>query len=51
MARDRELPHALAAVHPRYQVPHRAEIALGLAVITIVAIVDLRARLANRDPE
>ena len=24
MARDRELPHALAAVHPRHRVPHRA---------------------------
>ncbi|MGC1734085.1 MAG: APC family permease [Pseudonocardiaceae bacterium] len=42
MARDHELPHALAAVHPRYQVPHRAEIVLGLAIITIVAIADLR---------
>jgi APA family basic amino acid/polyamine antiporter len=42
MARDHELPHALAAVHPRYQVPHRAEIVLGLTVATIVAITDLR---------
>jgi APA family basic amino acid/polyamine antiporter len=42
MARDRELPQALAAVHYRYQVPHRAEIALGLAIITIVLIADVR---------
>jgi len=45
MARDRELPHALAAVHPRYQVPHRAEIVLALAIITIVATVDLRSAI------
>jgi APA family basic amino acid/polyamine antiporter len=42
MARDDELPHALAAVHPRYQVPHQAEIVLGLTTITMVAITDLR---------
>ncbi len=42
MARDHELPHVLAAVHPRYQVPHRAEILLGLTIIAIVATADLR---------
>lgn len=42
MARDRELPHVLAAVHPRYRVPHRAEIALGLAITAIVVTADLR---------
>jgi APA family basic amino acid/polyamine antiporter len=42
MARDRELPHALAAVHHRYQVPHRAEIVLSVTIITIVAIADVR---------
>ena len=30
MARDRHLPHILAAVHPRFKVPHRAELAVGL---------------------
>ena len=29
MARDRELPGWLAAVHPRHHVPHRAELAVG----------------------
>ncbi|MGH3777299.1 MAG: APC family permease [Pseudonocardiaceae bacterium] len=42
MARDHELPHVLAAVHPRYQVPHRAEILLGLTIAAIVATTDLR---------
>ncbi len=42
MARDHELPHALAAVHHRYQVPHRADVLLGLTIITIVLVADLR---------
>jgi basic amino acid/polyamine antiporter, APA family len=42
MARDHELPHVLAAIHPRYQVPHRAEILLGLTITAIVATADLR---------
>jgi len=32
MARDRHLPGALSAVHPRFQVPHRAELAVGAVV-------------------
>nr|WP_255426607.1 APC family permease [Pseudonocardia sp. C8] len=36
MARDRELPGALAAVHPRYAVPHRAELAVGAVVLVLV---------------
>ena len=42
MARHRDLPGWLAAVHPRHQVPHHAEIALGLVVCALVATVDLR---------
>jgi basic amino acid/polyamine antiporter, APA family len=42
MARHRDLPSWLAAVHPRYQVPHHAEIALAVAVCVLVATVDLR---------
>jgi APA family basic amino acid/polyamine antiporter len=42
MARHRDLPAWLAAVHPRYRVPHHAEIALGLLVCILVATVDLR---------
>ncbi|MDH6706687.1 amino acid transporter [Kitasatospora sp. MAA19] len=29
MARDRHLAHAPAAIHPRFQVPHRAVLAVG----------------------
>ena len=29
-------------MHPRYQVPHRAEIALAVVVSALVAVVDLR---------
>jgi APA family basic amino acid/polyamine antiporter len=42
MARDRHLPHALAAVHPRYEVPHRAELAVGAAVTVLAATTDVR---------
>ncbi len=33
MARDRHLPHVLAAVHPRFQVPYRAELLVGAVVV------------------
>ncbi|WP_442912718.1 APC family permease [Kutzneria sp. CA-103260] len=42
MARQRDLPSWLAAVHPRFQVPHHAEIALAVVVSVVVATVDLR---------
>ena len=42
MARHRDLPGWLAAVHPRYRVPHRAEMALAVVVSILVATVDLR---------
>jgi basic amino acid/polyamine antiporter, APA family len=42
MARHRDLPGWLAVVHPRYQVPHHAEIALGVVVCALTATVDLR---------
>lgn len=45
MARDRHLPHALAAVHPRYQVPHRAELLVGLVVAAAAATADLRGAI------
>nr|BFE69980.1 hypothetical protein GCM10020092_032810 [Actinoplanes digitatis] len=45
MARDRHLPHALAAVHPRFGVPHRAEIAVGAVVATAAAVADVRAAI------
>ncbi|WP_433224307.1 APC family permease [Dactylosporangium sp. CS-047395] len=45
MARDRHLPGFLAAVHPRRQVPHRAEVAVGLVVMVLVALLDLRGAI------
>ncbi|MGZ4581318.1 MAG: APC family permease [Nocardioidaceae bacterium] len=45
MARDRHLPAVLAAVHPRYGVPHRAEVAVGVVVVLIVSLVDVRGAI------
>jgi APA family basic amino acid/polyamine antiporter len=45
MARDRHLPHALAVVHPRFAVPHRAEIAVGVIVAVAAATTDVRAAI------
>ncbi|MFC4031249.1 APC family permease [Streptomyces polygonati] len=45
MARDRHLPHALAAVHPRFAVPHRAELAVGAVVAVLAATADLRGAI------
>ncbi|MFB9641766.1 APC family permease [Agromyces lapidis] len=42
MARDGELPHPLAAVHPRTRVPHVAEIVVAVAIVALVLTVDLR---------
>jgi APA family basic amino acid/polyamine antiporter len=45
MAREEDLPRFLSAVHPRWHVPHRAEIAVGAIVIVTVALVDLRGAI------
>jgi APA family basic amino acid/polyamine antiporter len=45
MARDRHLPHVLAAVHPRFGGPHRAEVALGAVVAVLAAFADVRAAI------
>ena len=45
MARTGDLPRSLAAVHPRYRVPHRAEAAVATVVILLVCAVDLRAAI------
>ncbi len=45
MARDRHLPAALAAVHPRFRVPHRAEITVGVVVAAVAAFADIRAAI------
>jgi basic amino acid/polyamine antiporter, APA family len=42
MAREGDLPRWLAAVHPKYSVPHHAELALAGVVVLLVLTVDLR---------
>lgn len=45
MAREGDLPRALAAVHPAYHVPHRAELTVGLVVAGLVLVADLRGAI------
>lgn len=45
MARDGHLPGVLAAVHPRLQVPHRAELAVGAVIAALAAAVDVRGTI------
>lgn len=45
MARDGYLPAPLAAVHPRYGVPHRAELAVGVIVAGVAALADVRGAI------
>jgi APA family basic amino acid/polyamine antiporter len=45
MARDRHLPHVLAAVHPRFGVPHRAELAVGTVVGVVAGAADVRGAI------
>lgn len=45
MARHGDLPGWLSAVHPRYRVPHHAEIALAVVVCVVVATVDVRGAI------
>jgi basic amino acid/polyamine antiporter, APA family len=45
MAREHDLPAWLAAVHPRFSVPYRAELVLAAIVVLLVATVDLRGAI------
>jgi APA family basic amino acid/polyamine antiporter len=45
MARNRELPTWLAAVHARNETPYRAEITVGLTVAAITSLADLRGAI------
>ncbi|MGP5194783.1 APC family permease [Arthrobacter rhombi] len=42
MARERDLPQWLSAVHPRYRVPHRAEMVLAVVICAVISVADLR---------
>lgn len=45
MARHNDLPSWLSAVHPRRQVPHRAEISLAVVVCAVLLVADLRGAI------
>jgi APA family basic amino acid/polyamine antiporter len=45
MARDRHLPAVLAAVHPRFDTPYRAEFAVGAVVAVLAGVLDLRGAI------
>ncbi|WP_370325173.1 APC family permease [Euzebya sp.] len=45
MARRRELPGWLDAVHPTHRTPHHAEVAAAAIVIAIVLVADLRGAI------
>lgn len=42
MAANHDLPRFLDAVHPRFRVPHRAELSVAVLVVALVVSVDLR---------
>jgi APA family basic amino acid/polyamine antiporter len=45
MSANHDLPSLFAEVHPRYRVPHRAELVVGAAVATIAALADVRGAI------
>ena len=45
MARDHHLPGGLASIHPRFHVPHRAELAVGGVVAVLAATTDVRGAI------
>jgi basic amino acid/polyamine antiporter, APA family len=45
MASEHDLPHALAAVHPRRKTPHIAELTVGALVLAVTATADIRGAI------
>jgi APA family basic amino acid/polyamine antiporter len=45
MASERDLPGWLDAVHPVRHIPHRAELAVAVAVIAVVLVADVRGAI------
>ena len=45
MAREGDLPRWLDAVHPRFRVPHRAELTVAAIVVVLVLTSDLRGAI------
>ncbi|MFP7760715.1 APC family permease [Marisediminicola sp. LYQ85] len=46
MARRGDLPRWLGAVHPRFAVPHRADVAMTVVIVAIIALADVRGAIA-----
>lgn len=45
MAREHDLPHWLSAIHPKYRVPHRAELTLAVLICVVIAMADVRGAI------
>jgi basic amino acid/polyamine antiporter, APA family len=45
MAANGDLPRFLASVHPRYRIPNHAELLVGLVVVVIVLVADVRGAI------
>ncbi|WP_026553992.1 APC family permease [Arthrobacter sp. 35W] len=45
MAREGDLPVLLAAIHPRFHVPHRAEVVLAVLICAVILVADLRGAI------
>lgn len=45
MAADGHLPGYLAGIHPRFGVPHRAEVAVGAVVVVLVLTMEVRGAI------
>ncbi|MDQ4054457.1 MAG: APC family permease [Actinomycetota bacterium] len=42
MARERDLPRWLTSVHPVHRVPDHAQVVVGLAIVVLVSVADVR---------
>ncbi len=45
MADDQRMPSILARVHPVHRVPHLAELTVGVILVVVVLLADLRAAI------
>jgi APA family basic amino acid/polyamine antiporter len=45
MADAHDLPHVLAAVHPKRRVPYRAELTIAIAIIAVLLVSDIRGAI------
>ena len=45
MARNHELPHWFAHIHPQRSLPVRAELAIAAVIVIVIAVLDLRSAI------